>query len=365
MIDDVRRENGSGSIRHRKDGRWEARLRLDSGRMRSYYARTEKEARAKLDAARRDLDIGIVLAGPRLTVAHYLRDWLIVSRTRIRPSTHRRYVGIVERNILPVIGHLSLVKLTPTAVERMCADALASLSPRTVHHMRAVLRTALARAVKHGLVARNVAALADPVRVPHTDRPVLTPEQALALLRAVSADRLAALYWLAVSTGLRLGELMALRWSDVDLEAGTLRVSHAAREAKTEGSARSLGLPAAVIPVLRRHAAEQEMERRVAGPDWHDRGLVFTRPDGQPLYGTLVHREWRHWRKVIGAQVRFHDLRHSAASLMLAQGSDVKEIQVVLGHSNIRTTAETYTHVLPDMKRAVAERMSRWLEGVG
>lgn len=363
IIDAMRRANGTGNVYLRSDGRWEARLTLGSqdGRQlrRSFFGHSEEEAAAKMEAARRDLDVGLILAGPRLTVARYLRDWLVVSELRVRPSTFRRYRQLVENNILPAIGHIPLMKLTPTAVERMLADARnAGLSPRTAHHMRAVLRTGLRRAMKHGLIRTNPAELADPPKVEQRERPVLSPDEVRSLLQAVTGSRYEALYWLAVLTGLRKGELLALRADDVDLDAGSLRV----RSGKTAKARRQIGLPASLLPILRRHKAQQEMDRRVSRDGWTDSGLLFTRDDGQALYGTLVHRDWDRVRAELGRpDVHWHDLRHSANTLMASLGISTRDRMTIMGHANSRMTEDVYNHSLPEGLRDAADRIGSWL----
>ncbi len=167
IIGDVRRPNGTGNVYQRRDGRWEARLTLGSqdGRQlrRSFFGHTREEVEAKMEAARRELDVGVTLAGPRLTVARYLRDWIVVCEDRVEPTTWRRYRQVVENNLIPRIGHVQLLKPPATAVERMLSDARRDgLAPQTTHHMRSVLRTALTRAEKHGLVRNTVAKLAEP-----------------------------------------------------------------------------------------------------------------------------------------------------------------------------------------------------------
>lgn len=386
---DVRRANGAGSIRWRAwDRRWEARLTLGSvdGKQlrRSFMApRIDGESgqdgeagqrivAAKLAEALKDLEHGLILAGPRLTVARYLRDWIEVSRHRVRPSTWRRYRGIVERNLIPAIGHVALAKLTATAVERMQADALtAGLSRRTVHHMRAVLRTALRRAERHGLITRNAASLAEPMPVRDRERPTLTPQQIGAILAAAkrAEDRarqaskpipIHALTWTAIATGLRLGELLRLERADVDPEAATLRVG----ESKTPAGRRTIGIPAPCLRVLRIHLAEQEMARRVAGEWATDR--VFTRPGGHPLYGTLVHRQWAAIRTELDLEhVHWHDLRHASNSLLASLGVTTKVRMRIMGHATSRTNLDTYTHALPDDLRAASEAMGALLEGLG
>lgn len=377
IIGDVRRANGSGTIAWReKERRWEARLPLGSldGKQlrRSFFGRHPDDtgdpetdqgyrlALAKMEAAQRDLDVGLILAGPRLTVARYLRDWIVVCEDRVEPTTWRRYRQIVENNLIPRIGHVQLVKLTAPAVERILHDAgKAGLSPQTVHHMRSVLRTALTRAEKHGLVRNNVAKLAESPKVEKRERPILTPDEVRRLLILVSGSRYEALYWLAVLTGLRKGELLRLRADDVDLDAKTLLV----RKPKNK-KPRRIGLPDPLIPVLRRHLAAQEMERRVAMDDaWNAGGLLFTLPNGRPVYNTAVHRDWEKARDALQRpEMHWHDLRHSANTLMASLGISTRDRMTILGHSSSKMTEDIYGHSLPEGLRDAADRVSAWLK---
>lgn len=375
MMLDVRRSPGTGTApRLRRDGRWESRVtvgRKDGHQhQRSFFGHTAQEAERKRDEALRQLDGGIILAGERVTVERYLRDWLEVRRPpALRLSTWTRYRQIVEHNILPGLGHVPLLKLTPGAVERYLVTL--PVAPRTQHHVRAVLRTALDRAVRHGLLVRNVAALAQAPRVDAPEQVVLDPAQVRTLLDQVRGDRWEALYVLAIATGLRQGELLGLRREDVDLEAGELRVAFQLHHRqlvapKTVKSRRQVGLPVAAIAALRAHLLRQEQQRRfVARGDWaNTAGLLFTNSFGGPIHGPHVTREFhRHLARAGLPSLPFHALRHTAASLMLAQGVDLKVIQQVLGHANIRTTAGTYTHVLPELLRDAADRMDEVLHG--
>lgn len=276
----------------------------------------------------------------------------------------------MEHNIIPAIGHGRLVALSGRNVERMLEDAVTSgLSPQTAGHIRAVLRTALNRAERYGLIVRNAARDAYPVPVRRSERPFLHPEQVGALLAAVRDDPLEPLYALALSTGMRKGELLGLRWHDVDLETKAVRVEWQLQRiagrlvlapTKTAASKRTVGIPNAVAAILRRHKARQNELRLQAADLWQDGSYVFARDDGRPLYGELIHKHWRGLRGRIGLPERmtFHDLRGTAASHMHALGAEGKVIQAALGHTDSRTTMNLYTHALPDGLRANADRMN-------
>lgn len=373
---DMRRAHGTGmAARLRSDGRWETRITVgrDNGRQvqRSFFSslpgdQGRREVERKRDEALRQFEFGVILAGDRVTVERYLGDWLESMRIAVRPSTWTRYRQIVVNNIVPLIGNIPIAKLTPAAVERMLAAA--QVSPRTRHHMRAVLRSALQRAVKHGTLVRNAAALAAPPKVEQVEAVILTPEQVRVLLRQVSGDRWEAVYWVAVATGLRQGEILGLTWPDVDLEHGVLRVARQMHrrqlvEPKTRRSRRQVGIPPSVVAVLRAHRLRQEQQRRfVVRGDWgNDDELVFTNSMGGPVHGPHVTRDFQRHLAAAGLpRMPFHATRHSAASLMLALGIDGKVRQAILGHSTAAMTAH-YTHVLSPSLREAADAMERVL----
>ncbi len=298
------------------------------------------------------------------------RHWLDeVARPTLRVSTYDSYDDILRCHLTPGLGRIPLAKLAPADVQAFLNQKLASgLSPRRVVYIHAVLRRALGTAERWGLVSRNVAKLVDPPRVPRHEIAPLTPGQARALIDAAIADRLQALWVTALATGLRQGELLALRWEDVDLDdAQTLRVRHTlARvngklellEPKTDRSRRTVALPDMVVGALRAHRSRQRMERLVAGTRWHDTGHVFATTIGTPVEAARVTRSFALALKRAGLpHTRFHDLRHAAATFLLAQGFTLEDVKNLLGHSSIVLTSNTYGHVLAGRQRQVARGM--------
>ncbi len=368
-----RRGHGEGSIKQRADGLWEARVSLLGGKRKSLYGRTRKEAQHKLRGALRDLDAGLDLGTGRQTVGAFLDRWLAdVVEPTLAPKTVASYRDIVRVHLKPELGRHELSKLTPQHVQALLrGKKTAGLSPRTVAYIRAILRIALNRALKWGVVARNVAALTDPPRSVRTERRPLTPEQARVLLKAAERDRLEALYRVGLALGLRLGEALGLRWEDVDLDAGTLRVRFALqridgrlalKEPKTEKSRRTLTMPASLVTALRAHRVRQLEERLAAGASWDDRGFVFANSVGGPLEPSNVLKAFK--RLLASADLpeqRFHDLRHAAASLLLAQGVPPRVVMDILGHSQIATTMDLYSHVMPAAHQDAATLMDRIL----
>ena len=272
----------------------------------------------------------------------------------------------VDRYIAPAIGKVPLAKLGPEQVARMLAELTArgDLSPTTVRYVRAVLRIALGRALKEGKVARNVAALVDPPRRVAYERSPLTAGQVSVLRSALAGHRLEVLVLTAIATGARQGELLALRWQDVDLTVGTIAIGHTLQvgsreltETKTERSRRTLYLPLAVQAALRRHQQLQAIERERAKV-WDARGFVFANGHGGPLDSRNVTTGLQAVLARAGLpRQRFHDLRHAYATLLIEVGADLYEVSRGLGHSSIATTANVYAHLTDVMRQRVADRM--------
>jgi integrase len=309
-------------------------------------------------------------SGPRTdqreTLADYLASWL---RERIRPSkrpsTYRTYEYIVRVHLAPALGRVAVARLDVRQVQKFLnAKGQSGLSAQTVGHIRAVLRAALGDAMRWGLVERNAAALAEPPRVRRRIVAAMSPEEASAIFGAVSNDRLAALYVLALTTGLRQGELLGLRWADLDQDGRTLKVERAV-EPKTERSRRTVTMTPLAVDALRGHRLAQLNERMAAGSAWTATDLVFTTHEGGPLDGVNVTHRLHVLLGTAGLpQLRFHDLRHGCASLLLAEGVHPRVVMEVLGHSQIALTMNTYSHVIPALQVDAADQLDAALRRV-
>ena len=375
----ARRGHGEGSIHRRKDGRWAAVVDLgyESGKRRRkyFYGKTRGEVQKKLVKANRDLQLGLPAPSDRLTVAGFLDSWLENSvRNILKPRTVESYEMVVRLHLRPALGRVALTKLTPERVQKYLNQKLETgLSPRTVTYHRAVLRSALGKAEKWGQIARNVAKLADPPRVPKTEVKPLSQEEVQQLLQTARGDWLEALYVCAVALGMRQGELLGLRWEDVDLEGRTLTVAKALQrldgrfqlvERKSTHPRRRISLPQLVVRALGRHRARQSQGRLLAGPEWDDWGLVFVTRRGTPIDASNLVRRWHKPLERAGLRrCPFHDLRHTAASLLLSQHVDPRVVMEILGHSQISLTMNTYAHVMPALQREAADSMDRVLRG--
>jgi len=364
----AKRANGEGSIYQRKDGRWSASLSVGRGKRKHFLGSTRAAVNKRLIAAMKSRDDGLPVVDERQTVAQFLGSWVAEKQTSARPGTVRGYESKIRIHIVPALGTITLAKLTPQRLQTFFNERLASgLAPQTVHHIRAILRASLADAVRWGLVVRNAAELVDPPRVPHDEIRPLAPAEAQALLAAATGNRLEALYSVALALGLRQGEALGLRWDDIDFDTGTLRVSQSLQrinksfefvEPKTARSRRTLALPSIANNALRAHRTKQLEERLAAGPMWEEHGLVFTRANGKPLHGSNVTREFQRMLEQAGLRrLRFHDMRHACASLMIAQGVHPRVVMETLGHSQIGITMNLYSHVLPEAQRLAAAQM--------
>jgi len=302
------------------------------------------------------------------TVAEYLEYWLHQSvKPRLRPLTFAGYSVNVRKHLVPTLGKVRLDRLTPQQVQEMMNDRIAAgFSAKSVAYMHQVLRTALELARRWELIDRNVASLVDPPRRVRPKIQPLTPDEARRFLDGVRGHRLEALFSVALAMGLRQGEALGLRWEDVDTTQGVLWVRNQLQridgrltlvEPKTERSRRTLVVPTSIIQRLRDHEARQVAERLLAGSKWLESGFVFTNRTGGPLQARRVIEDFHKVLKSANLQrIRFHDLRHSCATLLLVQEVPDRVVMQILGHSDISMTLE-YIHVIPELQRKAAERM--------
>ena len=370
-----KRGNGEGSIYQRSsDGLWAGAVSLPSGKRKPVYGKTRQEVAKKIAVLLNDVHAGLPVATGKKTLAALLVEYLAAVKPTVRASTYRSYDLHVRVHLIPTLGKTPLSEVTPSKIQAMLAQKLqGGLSPRSVQRIHAVLRQALNQAVAWGQLARNPALFAKPPKAERFDAPVITAADARAILEAVRGDRQEALVTVALSLGLRLGEATGLRWIDVDLEKGTLKVqvqvqriggTLALVDLKTDESRRTLPMPVVLVQALQAHRVRQLEERLLAGSRWKESGLVFPTGIGTLIDGPRVTQRFqKHLARAGLPRIRFHDLRHGAASLLLAQGVDLKTVSDVLDHSQIGITANLYAHVAPKLKQDAAERMQAALVG--
>lgn len=385
-----RRGHGESSIYQRKDGRWVAVVDLGwingKRQRKAIYGRTRREVADQLPALQADVRRGVAIPTARATVADFLDRWLEEAvKPSNAPRTHESYEQVVRKHLKPLIGKHRLQKLDRSHVQQMLnAKTAEGLSPRTVQYIRAVLRVALNDAIRWDLVSRNVAALAEPPRVQREEVTPLTADQVKRLFASVADDRLEAFYVVVGTLGLRRGEGMGLRWEDIDFEAGTLSVRQQVQrvggkeqvaELKTSRSRRTLPMTPPVIAALKRRKTRQLEERLLAGSRWcgDELGLVFTSTIGTPLNGAnLLARFHDHLVKAglesadpDADEYRRYDLkalRHTAGTILALQGVHPRIAMEILGHSQIATTMNIYTHVVSEGMRDALASIDRALE---
>jgi integrase len=407
-----RKANGEGTIFQRADGRWCGSCYVqaaDGTRKRIYvYGSTRKEVADKLVAKLTDSNRGlVVVADANLTVGAYLTAWLTtVARHRLRPTTYVTYESLVRRFLIPGLGPRKLATLTvrdvrtflnrvgdacqccawgrdanrdpndPVKARRPHCCAIGRcceqfVRPATVRYIRAVLSAALADGVREDLIGRNVAS-AVRLPTPRSDFKPFTASEARRYMNVAAYHRHGPLFELALRVGLRQGELLGLRWDDLDLDAGHLHVRRTLartrggptfQPVKTHRSARRIALPRDCVTSLKWYRVRQDIDQRKAGDRWTDTGLIFTTTIGTPMDPAAIHRHHEAICELAEVRhIRFHDLRHTCATLLLEQGVELVTIKDLLGHAQIHTTADIYSHVRLRTQRGAVEAMTDALQ---
>ena len=375
------RANGDGDVFPRKNKAGKitsyrgAYVGLD-GKRRYVSGKNKEEARRALREARANADQGLVFDADNLQVGEYLDCWLSDSVTdTVKATTFERYEQITRLHLKPALGRVKLKALTPAHVRGLYREKReAGSSARTVRYIHTTLHKALKQAVMDGLIPRNATEAVKPPQPTREEMRPLTPDQAKLLLQAAheTEDRLEALYVLAVNTGMRQGELLGLKWDDVDLDDGSLQIRRtltitkdgpAFTSPKTTGSRRSVKLTGKAIEALRSHLECQLAEIDRIGSLWSENGLILASETGEPINRhNLTRRSFRPLLTRAGLpEIRFHDLRHTCATLLLTRNVNPKIVSEMLGHSTIATTLDTYSHVLPNMRNQAAAAMEEAL----
>lgn len=360
-----RRSQGEGTIYQRKDGRWSAQVTLPDGKRKTKYGKTQKEVRDWLAQQQGLIRAGTWTATDRTKLGEFMERYFDeIASKQVRPSTLVSY-RTAAKHILPTLGNLKLSALRPEHLQRLYADKIEEgLAPGTVGIIHGVLHQVLKQAAEWGVVTRNVAGLAHPPRGRHPEPVLLTGQQLAHLMAVTRKTWLYPLIYLAVATGLRRGELLGLRWSDVDVANKSLRVAQmvgyennrlAMTEPKTLRSRRTVTLDDGVLAML----AEWKEQARPGE-------LVFLNQFGTPRSPHFLNESWRNLLKKEGLpQARFHSLRHLHATLLLEAGVSAKVVSERLGHTNISITLDLYSHVTPTLQRQAAETIGKAMGSFG
>ena len=341
------------------------------------YGKDYEETERLLNQALADRDKGLVFDAGAMTVAEYMNRWLVdCAKGRVAHRTYDGYEQRLKDHINPGLGRVKLAKLSPANVQAFYNAKLTSgLAPGTVRAIYAVLHGALDQAVKWNLIPRNPAASVDPPKLRQEEMTVLDADQARRFLNAAKGDRWECQYVLALSCGIRRGELMGLKWSDIDLDARTLRINRQLQRMRDGGglyftqpknaSRRTINLPETAINALGSHRMRQLEEQLWAGPNWQENELVFSTIKGTPVDAqNVTARSYKNILKKAGVpHMPFHSLRHSCATLLLAKGVHPTYVQKLLGHQSIRLTLDLYSHWMPPMGEQTAMAMEEALSG--
>jgi integrase len=336
--------------------------------------RTKRDADKALTDILSRLDQGAYVEPTKQTLSTFFEEqWFPATESTLRPSTFATYKTIVRKHLLPRLGSLPLQALTAARLNALYADLLKSgrkdgkggLSSSSVRYLHAVIRKALSDAVRWNLLMRNVADAADPPRATRTQMKTWSAREVRRFLDHVKDDRLSAAYVLAATTGMRRGEVLGLRWQDLDLDAGRASIAQTLivvggyevrySEPKTARGRRMVALDPQTVTTLKEHRERQMLERSLMGDAYTDSDLVFPREDGSVLHPDgFSDAFWRHTKAAKLPRIRFHDLRHTHATLALAAGVHPKVVSERLGHASITITLDTYSHAIPAMQETAA-----------
>jgi integrase len=369
------RANGEGSIYEypKGSGVWFTQIYLEDGRAKRHRAKSQRAAREKLRQLQNERDQGVNLSVQQPTVAQWCATWLEMFTINLKRNIKADDAGIIRRYTTNApIGRRRLDQLTPAEVQSWINGLAKKVAPQTVRNAHARLHKALAVTVKQRYLMRNVA---DDVELPRVRPRPITPldiEQATTLLDAVDGHRWAPLYRLAINLGLREGELLGLTWDAIDFKTKTIRVyqqlqrvdgAFLLQTTKTKAGERTLRLDDDLLGILRAHEKNQAEERRVCGPAWKDRlDLVFVSETGAPIHVLCLRAHFKQSLHRAGLpSMRFHDLRHTAATLMLADGVPIVTVSKILGHSSAAVTATIYAHALDSSKASAIGALSQRL----
>lgn len=382
-----------GSIRNRGKNTWNISVALGKDPATGIYKRkwetvhgTRREAEKRLAELLVELDRGTLSVSPKMTVATYLEQWLHdYVKPNLSATTYDRYRIVVQHQIVPYIGTLQLDKLKPAHLAHLLArlneaprsdGKPGTLATGTLQKVMTVLQSALRSAVKWQLISSNPATKIDKPSGTSPEMRAFTVEQAAAFLQAAkNADpQWHAFFTVAITTGLRLGELLGLRWSDLDLTHHMLRVAQTVQYPRGQGwivkppktamSRRQVVLGPDVTAILTTQKAGQNERRLLLGAEWHDHDLVFTSRYGEPLRKKAIYMAFERICALAGVpRIRIHDLRHTSATIMLVAGVHPKIVSERLGHSDISTTLKIYSHLTATLQQAAAETIDTLLRG--
>lgn len=379
-----KRASGEGSIRQRKDGRWEGRCSCGydpkTGKpiRRSVYGLTQKEVREKLTSIAKSIDDNTYIAPKTITVGDWLELWLKeYVQVSVKPLTFKSYEVVVRVHIKPAIGSIKLQALKAPQIQAFYNSLITDKSPKTIKNIHGVLHKALDKAIKIGYVTTNPASVCDIPRIEKKEIKPLNADNISRFIKRLDTEELKNLYITALFTGMREGEVLGLTWDCVDFERGTITVNKQLQKEKIKGGkyylaetktskVRVLTPAQYVMSILKEEQIRQKENRLKLGHMWDNPlNLVFTNTTGRYLAIVTVYKRFKKIVSEIGIpQARFHDLRHTYATLALQEGDDIKTVQTALGHSTVSTTLDIYSHTTETMRKESSKRMDNFINKV-
>ena len=366
----INRSHNEGSIYQRTNGKWRAQVSVD-GRRLSFTAKTKKEGLAWILETKNQIHAGLTFRGADMKLEEFLAEWLKTVASSSTKSTHITYSWTVSKRIVPYIGNVNLNDLRPDRIQRFYHHLQSEgCSNHAVHVTHKTLTAAMNHASKLGLIGRNPCSGTTPPKPEQPEMKFYDDQQVRFLLKTAReiGDRFYPLYYLAIHAGMRQAELMGLKWEDMDWELGTIQVKRQVRhfkgqsysftEVKSKSGIRSIKLGKEALEVLKEHKREQDLMIRSVGQNWIDLDLVFPSLSGTPYTASNIRRAFRNLLKVSRLpKIRFHDLRHTSASLMLNHGIPVLIVSKRLGHSKPSMTLDVYGHLIPSRQEEAAQLM--------
>lgn len=364
----ARRGWNEGSISKRSNGTWRAQV-LFGGKRINFSAKTRTECQQWLRKTLDQKDQGIGFEGRNILLGTFLQDWISTKGNALKPKTTLQYESLINGYIIPAIGRKKLFDLNLLLINRFYNSLIKrKVGTRTIRYIHSVLHVALEQALRNGFLIRNPAHGAILPRQDHKETQVLNEDQVNQFLIAIKDSRLKTLYHLALSTGMRQGELLGLKWSDLDWNSATLRIRRQLQcivgkglvfgDLKTHSSLRTIKLGNYVLNELREQKLRQKTEIEWAGRQWKDNDLIFPTSIGTPVNSSNLVKDFKKILTRSGLpNIRFHDLRHTAATLMISHGVPVHVVSKILGHSNVSVTLNIYTHSNTDMQEQAARIM--------
>ena len=368
-----KRGQGEGSVFKRKDGLWVAQITIETGRQKSKYFHSQKDARDWLKLTQTQIDNGLNLSTANVDLATFLNKWFDTHKLSIRPKTAINYRGMLDNHIIPALGKMKLKDIRPDHIQGFYTAKMKSgTSKAVIGIIHAVLHLTFEQAMKWGLIGRNPIDAVTKPRSKSKEIKTLDENQARTFLSFSVDSRYETLFWMAITTGLRQGELLGLKWSDLDWRNKQIQVQRQVQripseglgfsEPKSKSGKRIIVLSDEMINKLRQHLDIQDTARSFAGDRWKENDLIFPTSVGTLTDSHYLFKMFKEVLKKAGLpNIRFHDLRHTAATLMLRQGVHPKIAQERLGHSNITMTLNTYSHVLPSMQEEMANKLDELL----